>query len=306
MPFEIFCPGCQQSLLAEEGMVGRQVKCPSCQHMLVIEKTDPAATNTEAATDDEYGLSDALEIRARTGAPSGPPDSPVEDSPPGEKQSEPVDTECPACGVMIAAGEMECRSCRFNLQLGRRVEDFSGDDHYAGTVGFERYFLKRMHQTENLTSVFIWSHVAFVFLLGLVSFIFLKIWLYIALPALILYGAYQLLAYSHGYFFRGKSFFWALFLRSGRLLRWRRLAGFKKRTTWSTHDPSFNDERLGKREDLKTCHVIDLQGTGVTNDGLNHFQYLPILEFLVLKNTNVTPDGVTELQATIPETCIWY
>ena len=306
MPFEIFCPGCQQSLLADEGMLGRQVKCPSCQHILVIEKPDPAGAASEEATEDEYGLADALEITARTGAPADPPDSPADDKPAGEQQSDPVDTECPACGVMIAAGEMECRACRFNLQVGRRVEDFSGDEHYAGAVGFERYFLKRMHQTENLTSVFIWVHVAFVFLLGLVCLMFLKIWLYIAIPSLILYGAYQLLAYSHGYFYRGKSFLWAFFLRSGRLLGWRRLSGFKKRIILSTHDPSFNDERLGKRQDLQTCHVIDLQGTGITNEGLNHFQFLPILEFLVLKNTKVTPDGVTQLQATIPETCIWY
>ncbi len=306
MSFEIFCPGCQQSLLAEEGMIGRQVKCPSCQHMLVIEKPDPATAVAEEGADDEYGLADAMQITPRRGAPPEAPDNAVDEPPPGEQESEPVDTECPACGVMIAAGEMECRSCRFNLQVGRRVEDFSGDEHYAGSVGFERYFLKRMHQTESLASVFIWMHVAFVFLLGLVCVFFLKIWLYIAIPSLILYVAYQLLAYSHGYFYRGKSFYWAIFLRAGRLLGWRRLSKFKKRITWSTHDTSFNDERLGKRQDLQTCHVIDLQGTGVTNDGLKHFQFFPILEFLVLKNTNVTSDGVAQLQATIPETCIWY
>jgi len=72
------------------------------------------------------------------------------------------------------------------------------------------------------------------------------------------------------------------------------------------HDPALTDERLGNRQDLSSCHVIDLQGTGITDDGLEHFEFLPLLEFLVLTKTNVTPNGVAKLQATIPETCIWY
>ncbi|MDP7204899.1 MAG: hypothetical protein QGH11_04985 [Pirellulaceae bacterium] len=282
------------------------MKCPSCQHLLVIEKPDHGAVPNDGEVHDEYGLAAPLEITARSGGLPETPDSPRADTPPGDQEPEPADTECPACGVMIAAGESECRACRFNLQVGRRVEDFSGGDHYAGTVGFERYFLKRMHQSESLASMFIWVHAAFVFLLGLVCFFFLDVWLYIAIPALILYGAYQVLAYAHGYFYRGKSFFWAIFLRVGRLSGWRRLSGFKKRTTWCMHDPSLTDERIGNRQDLSSYHVLDLQGTGITDAGLGHFEFLPLLEFLVLKNTNVTADGVAQLQATIPETCIWY
>ena len=208
-------------------MVGRQVKCPSCQHLLVIHEPDPGAVADEGGADAEFELADALDIAPRNAGLTERPDSRPADTPPDDHEAVPGDTECPACGVMIAAGEIECRSCRFNLQVGRRVEDFSGDEHYAGSVGFERYFLKRMHQTESLASVFIWSHAAFVFLLGLVCFFFLDIWLYIAMPTLVLYGAYQVLAYSQGYFYRGKSIFWVTFLRAGRLFGWRRLSGFK-------------------------------------------------------------------------------
>ncbi len=287
-------------------MVGRQVKCPSCQHLLVIHEPDPGAVADEGGVDDEFELADALDITPRHAGLPERPDSRPADTPPDDHEAVPADTECPACGVMIAAGEIECRSCRFNLQVGRRVEDFSGDEHYAGSVGFERYFLKRMHQTESLASVFMWSHAAFVFLLGLVCFFFLDIWLYIAIPTLVLYGAYQVLAYSQEYFYRGKSIFWVTFLRVGRLCGWRRLTGFKKRTTWCMRDPAFTDERLGHREELPSCHVIDLQGTGITDEGLVNFEFLPLLEFLVLTKTNVTPNGVAKLQATIPETCIWY
>ena len=306
MSFEIICPGCGQSLLADEGMLGRRVKCPACQHQVAVEAPPPQEPGTDKPDDGEFRLSDELELPERERPADMAENVEGNDDAAGEDKSETGPTECPACGVMIAEGEFECRSCRFNLQVGRRVEDFSGGEHYAGTVGFERYFLKRMHHAENLTKLFAWFHVAFAFLLGLVCFVFRAWWPYLPISLITLYVAYHLLAYLNGYFYRGKSFFWSLFLRWGRLLRWRRLSGFKQRNYWTNHDASFDDTLLADRQDLGGCHVIDVQGTGITDDGLKSFEYLPILEFLVLKNTNVTASGVGRLQATIPDTCIWY
>lgn len=303
MSFKISCPGCGQSLLAEDQLLGRTVKCPSCQAPVLVERVEAENTSPGDAEDDPYRLADETELPTR-GRPSYT--AMVEDGAqePAAAENDDEVTECPACGVTIAAGEVECRACHYDIQLGRRIEVFSGGEHYAGTVGFERYVLKRLHQAENLTGVMIWFHVLFAFVLGVVCLVAREWW--IAIPVVVLYASYHLLAHANRYFYRGKSFTWWLFLRVGRILGWRRLSGFRKRTTWITHDPSFTDARLEAKTDLDDCHVIDMQGTGVSDEGLRHLEEMPFLEILILKNTNVTTAGVAKLQSTNPETCIWY
>lgn len=301
MAFDFTCSGCGQELKADEELVGRTVKCPSCKVPLVIEA--PSAEHPEE--DDSLQLADELDLSV-SGRATYQADDGGEADAEADTETDNEQTECPACGVMIAAGEFECRSCRFNLQVGRRVEDFSGEEHFSGTVGFERYILKRMHHTESLASVVVWFHVGFAFLLGIVCLVLRQWWIQILIPVTVLYIAYHSLSHSNRFFYRGKSFIWWLFLRTGRLLRWRRFSGMKKRMSWKSHDPSFSDERLAAKEDLSEFNVIDLQGTGITDAGLKPFEYLPVLEFLILKKTNVTRRGVAELQLTIPDTCIWY
>ena len=303
MSFQISCPGCGQSLLAEERLLGRKVKCPSCQTPVLVEKTDPNNADSDDAEDDPYRLADETELPARNRPSySAVAEDVVQQTAEAEEEGE--ETECPACGVTIPAGEVECRACHYDIQLGRKIEVFSGSEHYSSAVGFERYVLKRLHQAENLTGVMIWFHVFFAFVLGVVCLVAREWW--IAIPVVVLYASYHLLAHANRYFYRGKSFSWWLFLRFGRILRWRRLAGMKKRTTWITHDPLYTDARLAAKTDLDECHVIDIQGTGVSDEGLRCLEAMPFLEIVILKKTNVTAAGVAKLQATNPEACIWY
>jgi hypothetical protein len=268
-----------------------------------VEKAEANNTVSGDAEDDPYRLADETELPARN-RPSHT--AMVEDvgREPSAAEKDGEETECPACGVMIPAGEVECRACHYDLQLGRRIEVFSGSEYYADSVGFERYLLKRLHQAENLTGLMIWFHVFFAFVLGVTCLVAREWW--IAIPVVVLYASYHLLAHANRYFYRGKSFIWWLFLRAGRILRWRRLGGLKKRKTWITHDPSFTDARLAAKTDLEECHVIDIQGTGVSDEGLQYLEQMPFLEIVILKNTNVTAAGVAKLQSTNPESCIWY
>lgn len=303
MSFQISCPHCGQSLLAEERILGKRVTCPSCQSPVLVEKADAKSGDSDGGGDDPYQLADETELPDR----SGPTHSAIVEHAavePAAKEEAGDETECPACGVKIAAGEFECRACRYDMQLGRRVEVFSGDEHYADAVGFERYLLKRLHQAENLNGVMIWFHVFFAFVLGIICLVARQWW--IAIPIVVLYAAYHLLAHGNRYFYRGKSFIWWLFLRTGRIIRWRRLGGFKKRNTWIIHDPSFTDARLAAKTDLEEFHVIDIEGTGVTDEGLQNLEQMPFLEILILKKTNVTAGGVANLQSTNPDACIWY
>ena len=304
MAFEITCPGCAQTLLAEDAMQGKQIKCPSCQENIMVQPSVAAASPD--AEDDEYQLADAIPLRNTAVATPTPGEDPAAQPPADEALKAKEGAECPACGVMIGVGQLECPGCRYNLQVGRRVEDFSGTEHYAGAVGFERFLLKRMHDSENVNSVFVMFHVAFAFVLGVVCLILLKWVIQIAVPAIALYLAYHLIAHSNGYFYRGKSFIGWMMLRTGRLIRWRTISGFNKRAAWTVHDPSFTDKRLAAKKDLMNYQAVDLQGTGVSDEGLKHLEYQLMIEFLVLKKTNVTEEGVARLQATIPDACIWY
>jgi type IV secretory pathway VirB3-like protein len=270
---------------------------------VLVEKADAKSEDSDGGDDDPYRLADETQLPARSWPTHT---AAVEHAAvqPEAKEQAGGETTCPACGAKIIAGEFECRACRYDMQLGRRVEIFSGDEHYADAVGFERYLLKRLHQAENLTGVMIWFHVFSVFMVGVIYLVVREWW--IVIPIVVLYAAYHLLAHANRYFYRGKSFIWWLFLRFGRIIRWRRLAGFKKRNIFTTHDPSFNDERLGAKGDMDEFHVIDIQGTSVSDEGLQYLDQMPFLEILILKNTKVTGAGVANLQSTNPDACIWY
>jgi len=57
---------------------------------------------------------------------------------------------------------------------------------------------------------------------------------------------------------------------------------------------------------LDSYVVLDFEGTALTDRGLATLKGHATLEFLILRKTQVTPDGVWELQKTIPHACIWF
>jgi len=308
MPFEIACPSCGQKLIADEAMHGQSVNCPACKNSMIVE---PPA-EPQSADEDDFGLTEELDISATRGhaaqlpiaaaEPASEPEVEVQQEVVEDKEDQPGGTECPGCGVFVPKGQCECPACRFNIQIGRRVESYDGDQHFEGAVGFERFVLKKMHASESLASVYIWSHVAFAFMAAVALLVFRQWWIEIGSVFAVSYGAYHWLAYQHSWFYRGKSFIWVFRLFTGRLWRWK----LSKRKVWRVKDPSFTDETLANRTDLKELQIIDLQGTNISDESLSHFQFLDQLTVLVLKNTNVTEGGVVDLQRTIPNTCIWY
>lgn len=70
-------------------------------------------------------------------------------------------------------------------------------------------------------------------------------------------------------------------------------------------DASFGDEELAAMKNLGKFRVIDLEGTSVTDEGIVSLFDLRGIEYLVLRNTEVTADGAHDLQQTIPKTWIW-
>ncbi len=71
-------------------------------------------------------------------------------------------------------------------------------------------------------------------------------------------------------------------------------------------DEDFGDRELKAINDLNKYHVIDLEGTKITDESLLFLYNLRGIEYLVLRNTEVTTDAVHDLQQTVPKTWIWY
>ena len=59
-------------------------------------------------------------------------------------------------------------------------------------------------------------------------------------------------------------------------------------------------------ERLNDLEAMDLEGTGITDAGLDHLRPLKQLRFLVLRRTKVTTSGVQRLQSDLRKTLIWY
>jgi hypothetical protein len=68
----------------------------------------------------------------------------------------------------------------------------------------------------------------------------------------------------------------------------------------------FNDEALLSLPDLDHCHAIDLEGQPITDEGLKALLRRGKLSYIVLRKTNVTAEGVSSLQQSVPFAWIWH
>ena len=71
-------------------------------------------------------------------------------------------------------------------------------------------------------------------------------------------------------------------------------------------DEDFGDADLIQMKDLAKYKAVDLDGTSVSDEGLLYLYNVRGIQFLIVRNTNVTPDGAHDLQQTIPKTWIWF
>jgi hypothetical protein len=87
---------------------------------------------------------------------------------------------------------------------------------------------------------------------------------------------------------------------------WRKMEWpFARATALTMTDPSFTDEELGELDRLADFEALDLEGTGISDEGLQHLRGLKRLRFLVLRRTQVTASAVQKLQNDLPRTMIW-
>ena len=98
---------------------------------------------------------------------------------------------------------------------------------------------------------------------------------------------------------------WNLVLYFFRARRWR---SNDASHTWQVLDlqnQPYDDAQITSLPEITKYHVIDLEGTRLTDAGLHRLQGLAGLQCLVVRNTNVTQNAVFLIQQRLPHTWIW-
>ena len=102
-------------------------------------------------------------------------------------------------------------------------------------------------------------------------------------------------------------FLWTITLTVQRAAGWRVAAWpFPTTKALTLHDPTFTDHELRDVEDLAGYETLDLEGTQLSNAGLEQLAQMKHLRYVVVRRTKVTVAGIQRLQQALPKVCIWF
>ena len=298
MPIHTRCPHCTAILHVKDSLAGQHVNCTNCALPVHVEPPSLQSSTPDAASDTSEIRLSPLEEQAGTSL-SG------KSSPEGASPS-PERSACPKCGAPLSRGQEHCQSCFFHAGLRRVVDTRDDADLDAPTAanGFQRCLQRKLHNGQSPESVFYLFDFFFCLLLLAIS-VWFGLSFYLAVVAIVAYVSYRVVAQTCGLSYRGASVLWRTVLFFGRGLEWKTFGG-QARVACKRRGHEFGDSDLAQLADLRGFQVLDLEATGVTDAALDTLQSCSSLQFLVLRKTSVTPDGVWQLQQAIPETCIWY
>jgi hypothetical protein len=229
---------------------------------------------------------------------------------------------CKKCGNISIEGK--CTVCRFVEPKFEKLYQ-PLDDVKIELAGFQRWFSRTMSEGVSMKLVEWASHI----MLGLLGILLLVaaavciaglgpgpiFGVILMLLILGIAGLYISFVFKGHQFLRDPNAklawfqkpFWNMVLAMARFQKWEKYDGkLKDRRIIKVRDSSFRDPEIPQLEGFKTCQVLDLQGTAVTDTGLLDLYDLKHLQCVVLKQTNVTHQGVFRLQQSFPRLWIWY
>ena len=228
---------------------------------------------------------------------------------------------CSKCGNISKSGQ--CTVCKHVEQNFEKLYK-PLDEIDIEPVGFQRWFLRTMNEGVSVKLLEWGSHLGLGFLgffLLMVSIAgFFGIGVGPTVGLVLFMGTIIVGLLYIGMVIKGKQFrrnprarlawfqrpFWNGVLFFARAMNWQAYdSSLKGRNIIKVRDREFGDHQFDELEGLKKCHVLDLQGTKTTDRGLLELYSLKHLQCLVLKNTNVSPEGVFRLQQSFPRLWIW-
>jgi hypothetical protein len=320
MAIRITCSQCTTAFTVNSDQAGLVIACPNCFKKLQVSAptldTDTPPTDAALGDDAEYTLSPAVELPARHAAPTAAPLSHSNAAPTRRRSSSPAAvsagsepvaptaTTCSRCGkVRDTTGEL-CPHCFYHSGLKRVIDIRDHDDPLLAEHGFRRYLLTTLNKDQSPESVFFLID-AMVILSGILLYVMGHSLAVVMVPVAIMYLIYRIAVRVGRLWYNGRSVLWFTVLVLGRSLSWRTLGG-QDRKHATRRGTEFGDAELDSLADLESYVILDLEGTAITDSGLAPLKNRGTLQFLILRKTQVTPDGVWELQQTIPHVCIWF
>ncbi len=310
MAIRITCSKCTTAYTVNSEQAGLLISCPTCfkKHRVPA----PTLGTVDSPTDDadEYTLSPEVELPTRHratqpfSASQGSVVPPRPSSQATSSESPATSTTCERCGRLRDTGGELCPHCFYHAGLKRVVDIRDHDDPLLSEHGFRRYLLEKLNKDQSPESVFFLID-AMVLLSGTLLFVMKHGLASIMVPLVIMYLIYRFAVRIGRLWYSGRSLLWYAVLFLGRSLSWKTLGG-QDRKHATRRGEHFGDADLQTMGDLDSYVVLDFEGTALTDSGLEPLKSHAKLQFLILRKTQVTPDGVWELQKTIPHTCIWF
>ena len=229
---------------------------------------------------------------------------------------------CRKCGNVVDSGQ--CTVCKYVHPKFEKLHK-PLDELDIEITGFQRWFCQTMNEGVSVKVLEYGAHIMLgiwgVFmmmaaLLGILGFgvsrtlgvvmliaVVMGAFLYIGL----VYKGHQFLRDPNARLAWFQKPFWNLLLLFSRMMKWQNYdARLKGRGIIKVRERFFRDEQILELEGIKSCQVLDLQGTSITDRGLLDLYGLKQLQCVVLKKTDVSHEAVFRLQQTFPRLWIWY
>ena len=294
-PEHFTCPHCFTDV---RGSSGDSLKCTQCESSFVALRSDIGAT-------DELTLAPLESVSLQPLTPAVEAPNIFSDTLELQSEEKKPDEPCGKCERMIGSDDIQCPHCGYNKRIGRKL-DASDFDPYHGTFGFDRYLMTHT-QDQNPGGLMLWFHV-FIAFCALVVMLVVRSWSLVVGPILIVcYVVYRVHANKTCAFQKGKGVLPKFLLLYNRLNKWKgftdgaTLAG----TILSRRSNSFTDNSLAAIEEVEQLQILDIAGSGITDNGIRYLVKFNNLRGLVVTGCEVSHEALNELQQNLPAVCIW-
>ncbi len=286
---------CNQLLAADPQHIGRTVRCPKCQQMNVIPK----------------------DSRTQSLAANAPPVKTTQAATPQFmfQEFDPF-KRCPKCGAMLD-DQKHCTKCRYT-QRKTKSDDQTLNEMDVKLTGFLLFIRNRFAVQMSpfaLTAIYFSLTALLCIVIVTIGYLVLGGYAILILPVPLAIAALSIVVYLKVREFctvpgaeldSWQKPIWDFVLSSVRGSNWNtKFIKPDSKVIDGRADPP-TDQELLMYPDLNIASVVDLEGAPVSDAGLVALRSLKDLRYIVLKNTQVTREGVFRLQQTVPQAWIWY
>lgn len=216
---------------------------------------------------------------------------------------------CDKCGAELPAHEVVCNQCGWHHTLKQKFDGFidSGEEPATGFTLWWRENYMDSGSTRGLALLFIGGgSLLFLtcFLCLMVSWgkiaclLFCPLFLLVALISPLVIG-----------YFQGEEaplYPWNLLLRLLRACNWPAPDWpFAPLKSFSRRGETFSDDDFAEVPGLTEIKALDLEGTQITDDILQVLIHMQQLQYLVIRDTKLTPKTIKSIRSVLAHTWVW-